>query len=490
MEVLDPSAREGRAPSRSSGRLHKPSPLVDTVVRLGVPYAALLVTGGALVRASLQPLSNADTWFHLRAGEEILHGWHLADPQPWTPFENAAGWTLTQWLPEVVAASFNRAFGLSGVMWLLLLGTLSLTIGVYRGCRAGAAPLAAALVTALTIIAMGPTLSPRPQLVSFVLLAVFTNTWLRTMEDLRPRWWLVPLTWVWACSHGMWFTGVLLGFGVVAGLALEPAGRQHVRRLALVPLLGVVAAAVTPIGPRLLLSPLQVGGVTRFITEWEAPSFRDVSPLVAILMIGIVAVVWLRRGSMPWPQVVVLALATGWVLLSKRTVTLGAVMAAPILAAVVQSWLPHPVLRSSRRELALLLSGAAACLGVAALLLSLAPTRPGKVPVALDAQLGRLPAGSVVLDDSALGGWLEWRHPQLAPVIDGRFDAYTPAYIERYGVLMRVSGGWRSVVKDTGASVALVKQRSPLATALQGRLHWSVVGTDEGYVLLRSSATG
>ena len=52
---------------------------------------------------------------------------------------------------------------------------------------------------------------PRPQLVSIALAAVVTAAWLCSARDLRARWWLVPVTWVWACSHGLWFVGPLVG---------------------------------------------------------------------------------------------------------------------------------------------------------------------------------------------------------------------------------------------------------------------------------------
>jgi hypothetical protein len=92
----------------------------------------------------------------------------------------------------------------------------------------------------------------------------------------------------------------------------------------------------------------------------------------------------------------------------------------------------------------------------------------------------------VVLNEYALGGWLLWRHPSLAPVIDGRAEVFDPAYIRRYLSAASATTGWREFLTQTGARTALVAQGSTLATALQERLGWKQTGADRGYVLLQA----
>lgn len=154
-------------------------------------------------------------------------------------------------------------------------------------------------------------------MLSDLLLAVTLAAWLRTARDLRPRWWLVGVSWLWASCHGMWFSGVVLGVVVVAGLQLDRrADRRTALRLATVPLLSVLAAALTPVGPRLLAAPLAVGEISGYITEWAAPSFRESGPATAPAMVGIVVAAWARTGGVPWHRVLLLATAAGWILLS------------------------------------------------------------------------------------------------------------------------------------------------------------------------------
>ena len=56
-----------------------------------------------------------------------------------------------------------------------------------------------------------PSSDERVQLVSFVLFAVTLHACIGMVRDRRPRWWLVPVFWLWACCHGLWIFGLLIG---------------------------------------------------------------------------------------------------------------------------------------------------------------------------------------------------------------------------------------------------------------------------------------
>ena len=103
-----------------------------------------------------------------------------------------------------------------------------LFLGVYAAARSRADPLVAMPVTALALYAMQSGLSMRPQVVSYLLTAVVVAAWLRTLDDRRVRWWLVPLVWLWAMLHGMW--PVALMIGAVATRRSGPGPRAPRRR--------------------------------------------------------------------------------------------------------------------------------------------------------------------------------------------------------------------------------------------------------------------
>src|SRR5262249_26909123 len=67
-------------PSGRSERRGLPALDVSMMVRVTVPALLLGLTLAVVVAGVAAPLSNADTYFHLRFGWEFLHGWSLRDP--------------------------------------------------------------------------------------------------------------------------------------------------------------------------------------------------------------------------------------------------------------------------------------------------------------------------------------------------------------------------------------------------------------------------
>ena len=128
----DPEAAPGAAPAEG-GQQRSPARTV---------LPALLMAGVlvVLVRVASFPLSNFDTYFHLRFGHEFLTGsWSLRHPGSVSSFATA-DWVPTQWLPQVVMAQTEEWFGLPGVAWLSGLFFLSLAVTVYWACRRQAEP--------------------------------------------------------------------------------------------------------------------------------------------------------------------------------------------------------------------------------------------------------------------------------------------------------------------------------------------------------------
>jgi hypothetical protein len=108
------------------------------------------------------------------------------------------------------------------------------------------------------------------------------------------------------------------------------------------------------------------------------------------------------------------------------------------------------------------------------------------MPHHLDNALDNLAPGTVVFDDYSVGGWILWRHPKLAPVIDPRIELYDASYVDAYRAAMALAPGWEETVTTTGADHALLRAGSPLGGALVDYAGWATVATADGYVLLRA----
>jgi hypothetical protein len=482
------AGHERRASSRRASQAPVSSSTVSRLLT-AISMVALLVLMARVTLKAAMPLDNGDTWFHLRIGRELMGGWSLRDPGQLSSFGDAH-WLPTQWSTELLAAQFERWFGLPGVAWLFGALFLLFVVGVYVLCRRHGSAPAATVATWLAVIGATAQLSARPQVVTLIMLTVVVGAWFRAERTGRPPWLLIPLTWVWATAHGMWSLGVVVGFVWCAGLLLDRAvDRRTTPRMLAVPLLSLVAACLTPLGPAILGTQLAVGARASLIGEWGPTSFREVQAFTVALMIGLVVLRWAIAGrKVPWTHVLLLLLACGETMLVSRMVSCGAVLVAPLLAGALQGALGERgnVGRLPRRELMGLAGATAALLVGLAVAVPSTADHPNGVPAAFGGRLAALPAGTPVAVEDGTGAWIEWRYPGLNPVIDGMLDAYPVDYIRRYSDYVDVKPGWQEFLADSSARVAVVRHGSALSDAMLRQLHWHEVDRDGKWVYLEA----
>jgi hypothetical protein len=302
----------------------------------------------------------------------------------------------------------------------------------------------------------------------------------------------VAVSFVWACSHGLWFVGPLVGFAVVAGMVMDRTRpRAELLRLAAIPLASVVVAAFTPIGPLLLAAPLTVNSYAGLVSEWASPDLHEPYVVAAVGLLLVTVVGWARsQVRAPSPHLLLWIIALVWTLLYTRTVAVGAVIAAPLAAHALSGLFPIPEDPAARRlERWLVPAGAAAAVLIAGLLAPVTAAGTSGMPEALGARIAALPADTVVLNDDAVGGWLLLNHPEVHPVIDTRTYLFSVPYIEDYIAARAAQGDWQAFVRDTGSTAALLPEESPLATALEETRGWVATGRGDGFVLLTAPGT-
>jgi hypothetical protein len=259
-------------------------------------------------------------------------------------------------------------------------------------------------------------------------------------------------------------------------------------RLLAVPALSLIAAGLTPIGPRLLLTPFEVSSqVAQFVQEWQPTDARNLFAAVTLVMIALALLPWIRGTSVrPWWQIALAATAVVATVATFRTVPVGSIIAAPLLASSLQEQRGHtPAPITGRGRLAWIALVAAAAI-VAVPLAGAVAQRPSGWPEGLRPQLSAIPARTVVLNDSTAGGWLLWAEPQLVPVIDLRTEIYSPDYLHEYIRTVDVETGWQSFLDQTKPKYALLKADASLTVALREQLSWTTLGKDSGYVLLKA----
>jgi hypothetical protein len=481
-----PAERAEESPAQGPAASTAPAPSPVRRVLDHAPLAILLLLMLLVTKVASKPLNNGDTWFHLRLGHELWGPWSLSHPGQPTRFATAH-WVPTQWSTEMLSAKLEDWFGLPGVAWMYGVVFLAFLLAVYLVCRRQAGPVSSAVASGLTVFAASTTMSARPQMVSLVLLAVALGAWFATARDGRPRWWLIPMTWVWATAHGLWTTGIVLGLVCWLGLVLD--GRARGRRawqLLAIPVGSFVAALLTPVGPRLVTSQLEVSKRTPMIAEWGATSFRTFPALVIAVMIAALVVLWLRGGRVGWMPVLLLGVACGWAMLVTRMVAPAAVLVAPLLAQAATAALPAARRRLARLPAETVTIGVAAVACLAGLALAVPQTadHAAGVPTGFAARLSALPEGSAVLVEDSTGSWIEWRFPGVQPIIDGLLDSYSVPYMRDFDVFWRAEPGWDRFVSRTGARVGVMLKGSTATTALEEQLHWRPVQYDGDWVYL------
>jgi hypothetical protein len=456
------------------------SPRLVLLVPLVVVGALPLV----LLRFGTQAISDPDSLWHVVAGRALWSSWEFAGPDQLALFTQQP-FVYHQWLPELAMAGMDALGGLAGVAWLFHLLLLAFFLATYVLCRSQAGMLAAALASLTAWVGAGGSLSPRPQVVGFILLAISLGAWLRTEKDRRLRWWLVPLTFLWACVHGSWLYAVALASVFSVGLLLDRRlGSGQLKRFALFVAALIVVGLVTPVGPRLLLTPLAISQVSPFIMEWKPTPITDPSAATTLVMGLVVMVIWLRdRKQVSWTRLLLWLFAMGSTLMYARTIAVGAILLAPMLAEALQRALPRRAVpaRAERRVLAVT---SLASLLLAALLVPTTAASPGNVPSGFDAYLTALPQGTVVWNVDAVGGWLMYAHPNVRPTMDTRAEVYGRDYLDRY--VRAISGypGWQDTVATTGARYAIVTADGPLQEGLVRQQRWQIVASAETYTLL------
>jgi hypothetical protein len=290
--------------------------------------------------------------------------------------------------------------------------------------------------------------------------------------------------------HGLWLLGpAMLGF-LVVGRILD-LGLQRWRELtpyAAVGAVAVASAALTPVGPRLVLAPLHVREYAQFVGEWGPPSILNPYFGASFLLLAIVLVGWSVSPARPARSDVALVVGTCMLALPYiRTMPIVAIVTAPLAAAVLQSAVLHRPARpiAFGRADAVLSTGLVFAASVAAAVwLPHVPSTEHDVPVGASAFLDSLPGRAKVLNEYTEGGWLLWTARDTSPAIDGRTEIYDPNYISKLFAAEGRGRGWQKFVASQDYDAAWLYRTSPLGKGLRA-IGWTIVFRDKyTYVLV------
>lgn len=435
------------------------------------------------------PLRDPDVFWHTLAGQYTLDGMRFPHPDPWSFTLPDAHWHTTAWLSEAVLALVYNGAGLAGLVGLRLALLLILLLALHRllvqGWTGWSGPVA------FTVVALPLTsfVQERPQTVSLIFCCWLAARSRDVLFDgrLPRRWSFVALTWIWALFHGLFVLapGCLLLLALGTLLDGQEEGRKRARHLVGTALLALAAAALTPMGPRLLLAPFTVAAAAqRYIAEWAPTRLTSMGAWGFAGLTAILVVAWSRSGAaVARSQLLWVLTLDAFAFSANRNAAPVAILLAPVAAtAMANTWSTVSTIRVSRRLLAV--SGFVGLLVVStsyATAPALSTSQPRRIATVLAEQPGVLR----VLDDYNVSGYLlreAWPHIRVA--VDGRADRYGDKELVRYSDAVNGRPGWQAYVSALRPDAAVLQKEAALSQLLVEVDHWQVVRTEGSWQLI------
>lgn len=440
----------------------------------------LVAAAGAV--AAARPVFEADPYFHMALGREVLRHHSRVVPEPLAFDTWSDPVVVPEWLWSVAAYAMHVAFGPVGVSLLAMIGGALCGYFLARVVERVDADHSAPLRWALAMIALSGIASKlvtRPQSLSYAILAAFIASSYHFAASHRGPGRrsaviaLMATMLIWTQAHGSFVLGPVI-FAAIAlpRLRHEPEPREAMGRTG-VALIGILGACLcsaygVQIVPYILshsggdavshvyeMQPFDLGMLRPFGDPRHAPLFV----LVVLALLGM----WAGRVLL-LSELLLLGLGFALARNADRFLAEATVLALPaatlglrqLTASAARAAIPPPPAQNGlARGLALGLPCALYAASVISQQDRIGPLfelglRQGREPVAAARYLRRMPRGTPVLTEyitgPPLGFWLDGR---IRTFIDGR----TPLHFDSTDMAVQ-----RDVSDRRGAMAAAVER--------------------------------
>jgi hypothetical protein len=453
------------------------------------------------IMAARTPL-DTDMWWHLSAGEEMLRSGRILMTDVFSFSRAGAVWTNPYWLCDASMAALFRWQGYLGLgAAVALLASASMAL-VYRQCSGPAVLKAVALLLGSVVASV--VWSPRPQMVSLVLLALTGLLLYLYKWEGKKVLWALPLVFVlWGNTHAGYPLGLILIGTVIAGeilnhlLASSAAAVLPWRKLLILVGWGVLcglAVLINPNGLRIWLLPFQTVDMRvlqQFIPEWASPDFHNVLQQALLwLLLACFAAVGVSGRMMDGSDLVVLLGFAYLALVARRNYGPFALVAVPIFcrysAAAFVSWqarapwlsrFMRPQVSPVRGQVfkKIINLGLVGLLGFVALVKLVSVTQP----VLVDTYLAQAyPAQAVrwlkenqppgrLMNEYNWGGYLQWALPGFPIFVDGRTDLFNDEMVGEWMNIIQAQPGWQKLLARYQVDLIMLEPGRPLLAQLE-----------------------
>lgn len=449
-------------------------------------------------------VSEYDIWYHMAMGQQILNGGKLPVVDELCQLNLGRPIHAHLWLFQILAASGYAyvGFGWLQAMQILIWGATFYF--VYRSTRAWTSSPAAWLLLLVAAIACEERFSIRPEIVSYLIIALFywrlQQGKCRSVAEIAL---FAALQWIWTNSHGLFPIGpFLVGCYLVGALikgeqACKPG---EIRSLGILTASVILACVITPNGlENIRYAWLLVTTVSPMASEmfkfdsyamYELASplgetsrhlipFWFYLPLVVTFLIALIAASCNRWHDLPIARIII---ALGMLVTSLtgiRNMPLFVIVAAPLTAelfSLIDSTYMKKVCWSAIASIVVVTALVWSPRPALNQLMTWTPYRFGiglstdYIPWGLPAFLDRLNFTGPIFNSQTLGGFYSYYgHPKRIPFYDYRLEDYDQnellkIYKATFTAFEQPSG-WNNLIQRYGFQGVLLENGATTETA-------------------------
>lgn len=484
----------------------------------------IAITFLAVFAMALRISIDTDTWWQLRAGQDIVQSGTVPKVDSYSFTRDGERWLYPSaaWLSEVQIYAIASAFGLGALnVWVAVLVTVAFAF-IYTSLSGGV--FLRAFITVLAAATAAVYWAARPYMWSFVFTALFL--WILEQErwGKRRRLLVLPLVMlVWVNSHPGFAVGFILlaiyfvdrvlswldtrwmprqGLGVKRK-DLRAAWDAWGQRYALAAVGMVLAACVNPAGPAMLRYPfdtVSIGVLRDLIQEWQSPDFHQPNVLpFAVLLLATLAVLALSRKRIAAADLLLVLVFGGMSLLAGRNIALFALTApivltrhaAPLAAEMNKKFnLSKPSKQKPFKGQGALHAAMLAVLLIAvvykgSLVLPTAAVQRAIEPHvphgAVEYIKAHNPPGAI-FNSYNWGGYLIWNTRERPVFVDGRTDLYGDELLGEWLSIVSADEGWQQKLERWNVRLVLLEPSWALTKVLPGA-GWKLLYQDDLSVL-------
>ncbi len=284
--------------------------------------------------------SDTDMWWHMRAGQEMFTRGQILVTDVFSFTRAGFPWTNAFWLSDL---GIYGLYKLGGFFALALVTSGLLAYTMFLVMKQTKSPVQlAALVIIIASIGLSPFAGVRPQLLSFVFLALLNLELSNYKNTHRLRIWFYPILFIiWANVHGGFIWGfLLLGAFIIGEILNILTGAENslawkeIGRLGLWSFFAGTATAINPNGFGLWKLPFYTVQVSlTSINEWASPDFHrlDIQPMLWMIFLLVLGLGFSKK-SHNWSDLIKFIGFAYMAFVSQRSIAPFLVIAVPVVS--------------------------------------------------------------------------------------------------------------------------------------------------------------